>query len=167
MSNAARRRFFGALFSQACRDPRRPALRRAGFHAGRTGVAVIAKIAFVGFGFSARTLSPMPLLRTTGRTTTSIAPYGQATTQVLQPMQRSCMTCTKPFSRLIAPFGQTFAHGASSHWRQMAAVEIFTPLMTWMRGRKCHERGAVLLRLMGNHARYFTVRQPIHLLHRP
>ncbi|EJK90183.1 hypothetical protein UUU_33030 [Klebsiella pneumoniae subsp. pneumoniae DSM 30104 = JCM 1662 = NBRC 14940] len=65
--------------------------------------------------FSATTFSPAPLWRITGRTTTSIAPYGQATTQVLQPMQRSCITWTKPLSRLMAPFGQTLAQGASSH----------------------------------------------------
>ncbi|MNL83033.1 hypothetical protein D3C87_2105780 [compost metagenome] len=68
--------------------------------------------------------------RTTGRRTTSIAPYGQATTQVLHPMQRSWWTWTKSLSRVIAPFGQTLAQGASSHWRHMVAVETLTPLIT-------------------------------------
>lgn len=47
--------------------------------------------------------------------TTSIAPNGQASIQLLQPMQRVCSTKICPCSRLIASTGQTFAHGASSH----------------------------------------------------
>ncbi len=49
-------------------------VRWASGHTGRTGFTVVTQIALVGFGFSARTFSPAPLLRTTGRTTTSMAP---------------------------------------------------------------------------------------------
>ena len=47
--------------------------------------------------------------------TTSIVPNGQASIQLLHPMQRDCSTKICPCSRLIASTGQTFAHGASSH----------------------------------------------------
>src|ERR1700750_2051522 len=37
-------------------------------------------------------IAEAPFWRTTGEVTTSIVPYGQATTQVLQPMHFSCDT---------------------------------------------------------------------------
>ena len=49
--------------------------------------------------------------------TMSMAPKGQASTQVLQPMHLSSFTSTTPSCRTMAPTGHALAQGASSQWR--------------------------------------------------
>ncbi len=95
---------------------------------------MVAQVAFIGFSFVSPYIQPAPLLRITGRTTTSIAPYGQ-------PPRRFCNQCNVPASheQTLYTADSTIRADVSARCiftlTETVAVEMFTPLMTWIRGK--------------------------------
>ena len=70
-----------------------------------------------------------------GSATIDIAPNGQASTQVLQPMHLSFSSWMLLSLRTNACVGHTLAQGASSQWRQVTADRSSGVLKALMRGK--------------------------------
>ncbi|KAI3489647.1 hypothetical protein L1887_46702 [Cichorium endivia] len=133
-------------------------MRRAGFHAGRTGVAVIAKIAFVGFGF----------LRTYAQPHAAVAHYRTdhhlhravragdhagfaANAALLHDVHKAFLAFNRPV-RADVRARCVFALATDGGGGNIHAFDDVDTRQEGVRGK----RRAVLLRLMGNHARHFT-----------
>ncbi|SPW56344.1 Uncharacterised protein [Escherichia coli] len=104
--------------------------------------------------------APAPLLRITGRTTTSIAPYGQATTQVFATNATFLHHMNKPFITADSTIrADVSARCIFTLTAKLSPWEMFTPLMTWIRGKKSFPGSAM-------HSPDFPDEKPRTLLHR-
>ncbi len=106
--------FFRAQLFKLIADPADEGVRWAKRHTGRTGFTVVTPDRTCWLRLFGTHVRPAPLLRTTGRTTTSMAPGDM-------PLRKFYGQCSVPasheqnaLSRLMAPFGQTL-HAARLH----------------------------------------------------
>lgn len=150
--------FFGTHLFELVSIDADQRMRRTGFHTRRTGVAVVAEVTFIGFGF----------LRAHAQPDTAVANH-RANHHLHRAIRTRHHTGFAPDAALLHHMHEAFLALNRPVRTDVGARRVFT-LATDSGGRNIHafndvdarqkgirgERGAILLCLMGHHARHFT-----------